>query len=97
MALQEVLALQRTHDQRKEKRLADRFRAILCLNKGFSYAQTADLLMLDDNTVCSIYELYKSKEVDGLSQLNYRSKSIAEYTRKHRQFLFPPTSTFLNS
>lgn len=67
----EVLALQKAHRLQREKRLADRYKAILYLNKGLTFEQTAELLMLDDNTVRSAYELYSNKGIESLSQFNY--------------------------
>lgn len=69
----EIVALQYAHRQQREKRLADRYKAILCLNKGLSYIETSELLMLDDNTIRAAYELYADQGIRGLSGFNYSS------------------------
>jgi len=39
---------------------------MLFFNKGFSFEQTGDLLMLDDNIIRSAYKLYVDKGIDGI-------------------------------
>ena len=88
-----MLALQLAHRKQKDKRLADRLKVILCLNKGLSYAQTADLLLLDDNTARTAYELYKTQGIEALTQFNYcapkgylsedEEKSLSAHLEKH--------------
>ena len=55
----------------KDKRIADRLKTILALNKGYSYEQVSDLLLLDDNTVRNSYQLYVEQGLSGILTYNY--------------------------
>jgi len=54
------------HRTCKEKKFADKLKAILLLDKGFSCIEVADLLMLDDDTIRTYRNQY----------LNYGSESL---------------------
>ena len=41
------------------------------LNKGYSYAQISELLLLDDNTIRTSYSIYKKQGIEGLLLFNY--------------------------
>ena len=68
----EVTLLIQAHKKSKEKRVADRIKAILLLNKGFSYEEISELLLFDDSTLRSYYELYISQGIQGLITFNYK-------------------------
>ena len=55
----------------KDKRIADRLKTILFLNKGFSYEQVSDLLLLDENTTRNNYQLYIEQGLSGILIYNY--------------------------
>lgn len=67
----QVLALRTTHRTIKDKRLADRIKAIMLLNKGLSYTQIAEILMLDEITLRRYEKQYKAKGIDGLLECLY--------------------------
>ena len=48
---EQVMALKQAHKTIKDKKLADRIKAILSLNAGFSYTQIATILLLDEVTL----------------------------------------------
>lgn len=54
----EEMILKILHKATKDRRKADRIKTILFLNKGFSYTETAELLLLDDKTIRSIEKWY---------------------------------------
>ena len=68
----EEMELRRAHKQSKEKRIADRIKTILLLNKGYSYGEISTILMFDDSTLRSYYELYVSHGIEGLIKFNYK-------------------------
>ena len=70
---EEVLSLIYAHRQQKEKRLAYRLNSILLLNKGFSYVEVAEILLLDENTIRGIYSIYVEEGKEGLLSYNYVS------------------------
>lgn len=59
------------HRQQKDKRIADRLKTILYLNKGFSFAEVSELLLLDDTTIRTNYQIFIDQGEDGLLQYNY--------------------------
>jgi transposase len=62
------------HGQEKEKRYADRIKAILLLDEGFSYGQVANWLMLDDDTIRDHYKQYESGGIDNLLRDAYKGR-----------------------
>ncbi len=46
---------------------------MLFLNKGFSYLEVSELLLLDENTIRNIYEIYVEQGISGLLTYNYQS------------------------
>ena len=67
----EELTLIYHHRKEKNKRIADRLKAVLYLNKGFSYEQISELLFLEDNTIRNHYECYVLEGLDGLLKYDY--------------------------
>jgi len=63
--------LKEAHHGCKNKKSADRIKTILFLNKGFSYQQTAELLLLDDETIRRYERFYQSRGIDGLLECRY--------------------------
>ena len=68
---EEILALRSAHKQIKEKKLADRIKAILSLNAGFSYDQIEAILLLDEVTLRRYVEKLKTHGVNGLLEFRY--------------------------
>ncbi len=58
--------LREMHLDSQEKRLADRMKAILLLDDGYSYAEIAKILMLDDSTIRRYEKMYCEKGLDRL-------------------------------
>ncbi len=46
---------------------------MLFLNKGFSYLEVSELLLLDENTIRNIYEIYITQSLNGLLSFNYQA------------------------
>ena len=55
------------HNQKK----SDRIKAILLLNKGFSYEETAEILLVDDTTVRRWYKTFTAKGIKILLKDNH--------------------------
>ena len=47
----EVLVLKQAHKQVRDKRLADRIKAVLYVHYGLSYPEIVKLLLLDETTI----------------------------------------------
>lgn len=67
----EALEIILCHRMQKDKRIADRLKTILFLNKGFSYEEVSELLLLDDNTIRNNYQLYIEEGLSSLLTYNY--------------------------
>lgn len=67
----QVLVLRQAHRTIKDKKLADRIKAILSLNAGHDYSQVASILLLDEITLRRYVEKFKEKGLDGLLELRY--------------------------
>jgi transposase len=90
---QEEEVLKEMHRTLREKRIADRIKAVLCLNKGFSMQQTAELLLLDDETIRRASQTYKNEGLDGLLETRYhgyqgklspeQEEQVKEYIKTH--------------
>ncbi len=68
---QQVIELKLAHKQTKEKRLADRIKAVLALHNGLTPSQVAKLLLFDEVTVSRYRKQYQEKGLSGLLELHY--------------------------
>lgn len=71
LTAQEVITLQEAHHDSRLRKQADRIKALLFLNQGFSYEETAKLLMLDETTIRRYQKEYRKTGLDGLLENNY--------------------------
>ena len=72
---EEVKELRIAHKQQRDKRLADRIKAILLLHEGFTYEQIAKILLLDDVTVRRYEKHYQEKKIEGLLECHYHGRN----------------------
>lgn len=68
---EQVIKLKLAHKQTREKRLADRIKAVLYVHFGLSYAEIAKLLLFDEVTVRRYFKQYQEKGIDGLLEYRY--------------------------
>lgn len=68
---EQVIQLKLAHKQTREKRLADRIKAILYVHFGLSYEEIAKLLLFDEVTVRRYFKQFEEKGVDGLLEYRY--------------------------
>lgn len=67
----EVLVLRKAHKQVRDKRLADRIKAIIMVHRGFTYPQIIAALLLDETTIRRYVKSFKREGLDGLLQFHY--------------------------
>lgn len=67
----QVRELKLAHKQTRDKRLADRIKAVLYLHYGLSYVDIAKLLLFDEVTIRRYEKQYKTKGIDGLLEYHY--------------------------
>lgn len=68
---EQILALKTAHRQQREKRLADRIKAVLMLNEGFTAEQISRALLLDEVTIHRYRRQYQEKGINGLLEIHY--------------------------
>lgn len=66
LSIKEKLTLAGAHRQCHVKRYADRIKAILMLNSGYTFEQIAELLLMDNDTVRRYLNICKKEGVEGL-------------------------------
>jgi transposase len=66
LSQQQILTLKQEHRQCKVKRYADRIKAIVLLNSGYSFEQIAEILLMDDDTIRRYLRIYQEEGVKGL-------------------------------
>lgn len=68
---EQIKVLKLTHKTIRDKKLADRIKAILSLNAGFEYSQVAKILLLDEVTLRRYIEKFNEKGINGLLEYHY--------------------------
>lgn len=68
---EQIRILREAHYSCRLRKPADRIKAILLLNDGFSYEQVAKILMLDSITIRRYEKQFESVGVDGLIECRY--------------------------
>lgn len=81
----EEMILEEAHRAAQHKKQADRIKAILLLNEGFSYESIAHILRLDDSTVHRYGNEYKQAGIDGLLEDHYHGSDPLLTEKQHTQ------------
>jgi len=68
----EINSLRTTHRSCRDKRLADRIKAVVLLGTGWTIAATAEALLLDEETVRKYVRLYQQGGLDCLLTMHYQ-------------------------
>ncbi len=63
------------HRSLREKKYADRIKAIIMLDKGYSVKETAEILLIDRDTVTNLLKKYLRVGIDGLISDNIQAYS----------------------
>ncbi len=93
---EQIKVLKITHKSLRDKRLADRIKAILMLNFGFTYSQISQALILDEVTLRRYVERFQERGVDGLLEYRYtggKSQLTALQQQALKTFLVKNTQT----
>ena len=69
---EQVQLLKHAHKTIRDKKLADRIKAILSLNSGFEYAHIAAILLLDETTLRRYVEKFQKEGLNGLLECKYQ-------------------------
>jgi len=87
---EQVIRLKLAHKQTREKRLADRIKAVLYVHFGLSYEEIATLLFFDESTVRRYVTSFKEKGIEGLLEYRYtggQTRLSAEQETELKRFL----------
>ena len=92
---EQVMVLKVAHRGLREKKLADRIKAVLSLNDGLEYSQISRILLLDETTLRRYVTKFQEKGIDGLLEYRYagglskltslQESGLREYCREHTQ------------
>ena len=78
--------LQEAHHSSRFRKSADRIKAILLLDEGFSYQQIAKILLLDGMTIRRYEKEYQESGIDGLLECHYPG-SVGLLTKQEEEKL----------
>lgn len=67
----QVLVLRNAHKTLKDKRLADRIKAVLSLHEGYSYEDIARILLLDEVTLRRYVKQFQGHGIEGLLECRF--------------------------
>jgi len=67
----QVKEFQKMHKAEKRKQPSDKIKAILMLDRGFSFEEISRILLLDPTTIWRWYIAFKAKGIDGLFEDNF--------------------------
>jgi transposase len=81
LTAQQIAALRVLHKKQRDRKKADRVKAIVLLGSGWSVDQVAQALLIDETTVRNWYATYKNGGTDELLTLHYEGKapSLSEH------------------
>ena len=74
-ASQQIHLLKEAHRATGQRRYADRIKSILPLSKGYSFEETAAILMVDNRSIRKWKLGYDEHRIDQLLQDNYQGSS----------------------
>lgn len=71
LSKEKIAELEKFHRSLRDKRQADRVKAVIALSKGWSAAQVAQILLFDEKTSRHYFERYQKGGLDALLDDNY--------------------------
>ena len=71
LSSKEITELERVHRSLRDKRQADRVKAVIALSKGFSAVQIAEILLFDEKTSRQYFDRYQQGGIQALLDDNY--------------------------
>ena len=67
----QVLTLKLAHKQQREKRMADRIKAVLSFNSGYSASHIVSILLIDEVTLYRWVKRFQESGIEGLLEMKY--------------------------
>lgn len=67
--------LKRVHKLARDRRAADRIKAVLLIDSGLSFDKVSEYLLLDDQTIRNYLKRYECDGIDSLLNDNYTGRA----------------------
>jgi transposase len=83
----QIAALRALHKTQRDRRFADRIKAIISLGSGWSVAEIAQILLIDEATVRHWYDTYKSGGTETLLTLHYEGKAPSLTAKQQKELV----------
>jgi transposase len=74
LSKRELLELEAFHKTIRDKKIADRLKAIIALGQGIDLSEIAKILLLDESTIYRYWKIYKNKGIKDLVELNFKGR-----------------------
>jgi len=71
LSKEQIVVLEKLHRTLRDKRQADRVKAVIALSKGWSPVQVAEILLFDEKTSRHYFERYQEGGLEALLDDNY--------------------------
>ena len=71
LSKEQIIALEKLHRTLRDKRQADRVKAVIALSRGWSAAQVADILLFDESTSRHYFERFQQGGIRALLDDKY--------------------------
>jgi transposase len=98
LTTKQIASLKALHRIQREKRLADRVKAVILFGTGWTPQQVAEVLLLDEKTVRSYFARYTKVGEKGLIQLNDQGKAPSLTVAQQKELAeHLDENTYLNS
>ena len=85
LSTEQIEELRAAHRLERNKHAADKIKAVILLGSGWKLRDVKEALLLDDETLRSYVEKYKSGGVDKLVETNYAGRSSLMDEKQQRQ------------
>ena len=77
LGAEKLAELRAAHRETRDKREADRIKAVVLLGTGWSAEQVAEVLQVDPNTVRNHFRRYQQGGIKALGQVTFRGSACA--------------------
>jgi transposase len=87
LTVTQIAALKALHKTQRDRRFADRIKAIISLGSGWSVAEIAQILLIDEATVRHWYDTYKNGGTEALLTLHYEGKAPSLTAKQQKELV----------
>ena len=102
LSTEEITELEQLHRSLRDRRQADRVKAVIALSKGWPAAQIAEILLFDEKTSRSYFERYQQGGLPALLDNHYRGAEpkldehqISELKEHLEEIIFPDAKSVI--